>query len=120
MTLRIFVLLLLWPVGVFAQDLVTPSDRVTTHVNIRAAAEDGAAQIGQLDIGKGLPLVRSVPRWYEVQLPNGQTGFVSKAFTTVSRARWCHASWMNYVSTSLTLAPGAARSSNALEPMRHR
>ena len=69
-----------------AQDLVTPADRVSTHVNIRAAANENAAQIDQLGVGEALPLVRSVPRWYEVQLPGGQTGFVTKAWTTVSRA----------------------------------
>jgi hypothetical protein len=62
----------------FAKDLVTPSDRVTTHVNIRSAADETAPEIDQLAIGEGLPLVRSVPRWYEVQLAGGSTGFVSK------------------------------------------
>ena len=70
----------------YAQDLVTPSDRVATHVNIRSSAAENATEIGHLNIGEALPHVRSVPRWYEVQLPGGQTGFVSKAWTTVSRA----------------------------------
>jgi competence protein ComEC len=68
-----------------AQDLVTPADRVTTHVNIRSTANEEAAAIGQLQIGEALPLVSSVPRWYEVQLAGGQTGFVSKSWTRVSR-----------------------------------
>jgi competence protein ComEC len=77
------VALLALPVA--AQDLVTPSDRVQTHVNIRSAPSGDAAEIGHLEIGEGLPLVQSVPRWYEVQLPEG-TGFVSKAWTTISQA----------------------------------
>ena len=77
---------LLLPVATFAQDLVTPSDRVNTHVNIRSAAADNASEIGHLEIGEALPLIGSVPRWYEVQLSGGQTGFVSKSWTTISRA----------------------------------
>jgi competence protein ComEC len=69
-----------------AQDLVTPSDRVTTHVNVRAEPRENAAEVGELDIAESLPLVGSVPRWYEVRLPSGQTAFVSKAWTTVSQA----------------------------------
>jgi len=68
------------------QDLVTPSDRVSSHVNIRAEADEDAPEIGQLEIGQALPLVGSAPRFYQVQLPAGQTGFVSKSFTTTSRA----------------------------------
>ena len=75
-----------WSVPTFAQDFVTASDRVTTHVNIRATASEDTAPIGQLPVGEGLPLIRSVPRWHEVQLAGGQSGFVSKAFTTISRA----------------------------------
>jgi competence protein ComEC len=37
-------------------------------------------------VGAGLPLVGSMPLWYEVQLPDGTRGFVSKAWTTVVRA----------------------------------
>ncbi len=38
-----------------------------------------------LSIGQALPLVRTLPRWYEVQLPGGVTGFVSKSWATVLR-----------------------------------
>jgi hypothetical protein len=43
--------------SVSAQDLVTPSDRVTTHVNIRAAADENAPKIGDLELHAALPLV---------------------------------------------------------------
>jgi competence protein ComEC len=72
--------------SVSAQDLVTPSDRVTSHVNLRAEPNENAAELGELDIGEALPLVGSVPRWYEVRLPGGGTAFVSKAWTTISQA----------------------------------
>lgn len=69
-----------------AQDLVTPSDRVATHVNLRAEPNENGAKLGELDIAEALPLVGSVPRWYEVRLPSGGTAFVSKAWTTISQA----------------------------------
>ena len=69
-----------------AQDSVTPSDRVRTHVNVRAEPREDAAEVGELRIAEALPLVGSVPRWHQVRLPSGQTGFVSKAWTTVSQA----------------------------------
>jgi hypothetical protein len=60
-----------------AQDLVTPSDCVSSHVNVRANADVTAAEIAQLPVNAGLPLVQSVPGWYEVQLADGQRGFVT-------------------------------------------
>ena len=68
-----------------AQDMVTPSDRVTSHVNLRAAPAESTAKLGELNVAEALPLVGSVPRWYEVRLPGGSTAFVSKAWTTVSQ-----------------------------------
>ena len=63
---------------------VIPSDRVVTFVHVRSAADSAIASKGQLRIRESLPLVRSVPRWYEVQLPDGSSGFVSKAWTTIT------------------------------------
>jgi competence protein ComEC len=77
---------LLLGVPVSAQDLVTPSDRVTTRVNIRAQPAASAAPLGRLEIGEGLPLVSSDPYWYEVRLADGRSGFVSKAWSTISLA----------------------------------
>jgi hypothetical protein len=73
--ITILALLLCLAAPAFAQDLVTPSDRVISHVNIRASADEAGQEIGHLEIGQALRLVRSVPRWYEVELPGGQTGF---------------------------------------------
>ena len=67
-------LVALWPVAVRAQDLVTPSDRVSTFVNIRATPSEGGADIGDLRITDGLPLLGEVPRWYRVQLSGEESG----------------------------------------------
>jgi competence protein ComEC len=69
-----------------AQDLVTPSDRVTSHVNVRSAPSISASEIDQLQVGKSAQLLGDVPRWYEIQLSDGRRGFISKAWTTVSLA----------------------------------
>jgi beta-lactamase superfamily II metal-dependent hydrolase len=79
------VLLLAW-VPAAAQDLVTPSNRVITHVNIRAATTTDSSDLGDLEIGEGLPLVGDVPFWWEVELPDGGRGFVSKGWTDIAVA----------------------------------
>lgn len=61
-------------------DRVTPSDRVETRLRIRSAADGQAQVVGHLLPGGSLPLRASVPNWYEVELPDGQRGFVSKAW----------------------------------------
>jgi hypothetical protein len=70
----------------FAQDLVVPSERVTSFVNIRSRPSASAPEIGRLEPGESPPLVPDVPRWYEVRLPDGAPGFVAKSWTTISQA----------------------------------
>ncbi len=67
----------------FAQDVVVPSDRVTSFVHIRAQPTSASVPRGQLRPGESLPFVRNVPRWREVTLSDGTTGFVSKSWTQV-------------------------------------
>jgi len=74
-------LLLLATSSAFAADHVTPSDRVETHVRIRAAPNANSAIVGFLNIGELRPLRTSIPNWYEIALPTGAAGFVSKAWT---------------------------------------
>jgi beta-lactamase superfamily II metal-dependent hydrolase len=62
---------------------VTPSERVTRFVNVRAAPSAESEQLARLNPGEHLPLVESVPRWYEVRLEGVGSGFVSKAWTVV-------------------------------------
>ncbi len=42
--------------------------------------------VGTLRVSESVELVRSVPRWHEVRLDNGEPGFVSKSWTRVVRA----------------------------------
>lgn len=71
----------------WAQDTVTPSDRVTRNVVVRGEPSTSAAPVDKMLPGTILPLVGDVPGWYRVQLPDGQQGFVSKAWTDLSAAR---------------------------------
>jgi hypothetical protein len=63
-------------------DRVTPSDRVETRLRIREGADGQSAVIGHILPGDSLPLRASIPSWYEVSMPDGQSGFVSKGFST--------------------------------------
>jgi competence protein ComEC len=68
------------------EDRVVPSDRVTSFVFIRTEPDSASAERGRLHVGESIPLIGSIPRWYEVQLPDGTTGFMSKAWTRVAHA----------------------------------
>lgn len=69
-----------------AQDVVVPADRVTSFVHIRAQPTSASISRGQLRPGGSLPFIRNVPRWREVTLADGTTGFVSKSWTSVVAA----------------------------------
>lgn len=75
------------PAASRAQETVTPSDRVTRNVVVRAQPSTSAAPVDKMLPGAILPLVGDVPGWFRVQLPDGQQGFVSKAWTDLSSAR---------------------------------
>jgi hypothetical protein len=65
-------------------DVVVPVDSVESYVNIRESAEAGTEIIGRLQKGVPLPLVQSLPGWYEVQIDDeGTTGFVSADWANV-------------------------------------
>ena len=63
------------------EEQVIPSDGITTFVYIRAEPRASSAERGRLQIGQSLPIVGTVPRCYEVQLPDGTTGFVTTSWT---------------------------------------
>ena len=70
-------------VSIADADLVVPSERVVQFVDVRIEPQTGAASITQLRVGQSATLIESVPFWYQVELPSGQKGFVSKAWTRV-------------------------------------
>ena len=86
-TLLAIALTVVTPTGSWAQETVTPSDRVTRNVVVRAEPSTSAAPVDKMLPGAILPLVGEVPGWFRVQLPDGQQGFVSKAWTDLSSAR---------------------------------
>jgi hypothetical protein len=79
-------LLALLAIGLYVRtaeaDRVTPSDRVETRLRIRHDPDGQSVVIGHLLPGESLPLLASIPNWFKVAMPDGQSGFVSKAFST--------------------------------------
>ena len=73
------VFLLLFAPPAYA-DRIVPSDRVTTHLNVRRQASVGSDVVGRLRPNESAELVESVPYWYHVRLSDGTPGFVSKAW----------------------------------------
>jgi competence protein ComEC len=66
----------------FAQ-VVAPTERVTHGVVIRAQPLAGSDPLGTLRPGDSAPLTEDAPGWRGVRLPDGRTGYVSKAWTVV-------------------------------------
>lgn len=60
---------------------VIPRDHVTRGVNIRSEPSASSESLGLLRPGQTLPFHASIPRWYSVELPNGEIGFLWKAST---------------------------------------
>jgi competence protein ComEC len=87
-----FALLLLWiafivsdgvPAPAFAA-AVTPSDRVTSQINVREFPRTSDSRIiGVLRRGESAELVESMPHWYRVRLAAGEEGYVSKSWAVV-------------------------------------
>lgn len=67
-----------------AQQQAVPSEWVQTAVNVRAAPTTDSAVPGKLEPGESLQVQGDVPGWHRVQLKNGLTGYVSKAWTVVA------------------------------------
>jgi beta-lactamase superfamily II metal-dependent hydrolase len=66
-----------------AADCVVPSSDVTNSVTLRAAPNTTSAVVGSLNVGAGLPLVASVPRWYEGRRADGSPAFVAKRWSVI-------------------------------------
>lgn len=60
---------------------ITPEKRIKTRVIIRHDPSTSSASIGRLSVGESLELLRELPGWYEVRLPDGSLGYVSKKVT---------------------------------------
>ena len=83
MSWRISVILvgfLLWATQGYGA-VVTPSDRVTSRLNVRDGPSTTTSIVGKLLPGKEALFLESVPHWYKVRLDSGQEGFVSKSWS---------------------------------------
>ena len=65
-----------------ADDCISPSSDVVNGVTVRAAPNTQGQKLGVLARGQTLPLVASVPNWYQTLL-NGTTAYVSKHWTDI-------------------------------------
>lgn len=70
-----------------AEPQVRPSDRVQSRVIVRSAPTTQSDPIGALAPGETLPLTGEQPNWLQVQLPDGRTGYVSKAWSIIVEGR---------------------------------
>lgn len=66
-----------------AQSQVQPDQRVVRSVVVRSAPSTGSLPLDALEPGEAVSLTGELPRWYEVILPDGRKGFVSKAWTVL-------------------------------------
>ena len=77
----LFVFLFIHSITTAAQ--ITPSEAVTKYVNVRSAPSSNSRIIAHLSPGERADVVNVVDDWYEVRLPNGVRGFVSKSWTRI-------------------------------------
>ena len=64
-------------------DTVVPVASVESYVNIRQSPAANADVIGRLEQGTALPFVATKDGWNEVQLDNGESGFISADWTVI-------------------------------------
>lgn len=64
-------------------DTVEPTERVESLLHVRAKPTANSAVVGELAPGQSASFIGSVPYWYEIELPDGTHGFVSKAWSRV-------------------------------------
>lgn len=77
-TIVLLVAIALPTASVLAADCVVPSTGVATPITLRAAPAASSSARGTLGTGQSLPLIASVPGWYETCLANGQMAFAAK------------------------------------------
>lgn len=65
-------------------ETATPSGRVSSAVLVRAGPSTDTAILDRLRPGDTATIVGEVSGWYEVELPNGTRGYVSKAWTVIA------------------------------------
>jgi hypothetical protein len=64
-------------------ELVLPSSRVTSSLKVRSVPTTASAVVGKLFPGDAAIWVDSTTYWYQITLPSGTTGYVSRAWATI-------------------------------------
>ncbi|MFL6759040.1 MBL fold metallo-hydrolase [Sphingomonas sp.] len=62
---------------------VVPSPRVTAAVVVRAQPTASSEALARMRPGEFLPLQQEISGWFQVLLPDGRTGYVSKAWADI-------------------------------------
>ncbi|MCH7972527.1 MAG: SH3 domain-containing protein [Bacteroidetes bacterium] len=73
-------------IGNIVAQHITPSDRVTLHVNVRENPDTQSDIVGMLRANDTAELLESIRYWYKIKLDGQIIGFVSKAWTRVTDA----------------------------------
>lgn len=68
----------------WAQSRVCPTESVTSAVNVRASPGTQSEIVGQLRLGECAAYLNTWEGWYEVAVPGGVMGYVSRQWTTRS------------------------------------
>jgi competence protein ComEC len=74
---------LAWPTFISAAPQVVTRERVRRNVVVREEPDSASRALDALDPGERFQLIGEVPGWYQVQLPDRRTGFVSKSWTVI-------------------------------------
>ncbi|MFV1985514.1 MAG: MBL fold metallo-hydrolase [Thiohalomonadales bacterium] len=79
----VFILLLSFAVNIYA-DTIEPSNRVTSRLKVKEAPSSQSSVVMYLYPGQQLPLLSKENRYYyKVQLPNNNSGWVSKSWSRI-------------------------------------
>lgn len=83
-TIKLFLLIvIITGFGPAYAELVTPSHRVASFLNVRAEPTTSSDVVGVLTPGEYAVLGESIGRWHRVILSDGAAGFVSKAWAAL-------------------------------------
>ncbi len=84
MKILIALIITLTSFQVYAVEFVEPNDRVSNSLRIRSAPNSTGDTIGLMAPGERLPLLsKDISYYYEIELSNGLSGFVSKGYSRV-------------------------------------
>ncbi|MDJ0758153.1 MAG: tail fiber domain-containing protein [Woeseiaceae bacterium] len=111
-------LILLLLSAIATADVVKTIDEVESYVRIRSAPDASAEAISRLHKSKPRPHVKTLDGWYEVELEDGVTGFVSSDWSVLVTEERIDASdeaGTDAAETAVVSAPDAAEEAEETE-----